>query len=151
MKRKICDYYLDELDDWVAVLDCHHGQHVRHKPPFTNRPWVETEAGRAEKIGMALDCVRCDRFEFPEGLVSYKSTPEFTEDSIPAGLLKAHSTKVGTWGMIRIKEGQLAYRAQGTSQILDSDHPGVVVPEMLHEIAPNGVVRFYVEFYGKPQ
>ncbi|MDA0978297.1 MAG: DUF3565 domain-containing protein [Proteobacteria bacterium] len=111
MKRQICGYDKDDRGDWIARLDCGHGQHVRHKPPFTNRPWVETADGRAGKLGAELDCVRCDRFEFPEDLTSYRRTPDFDETSIPAGLLKDHSTKTGTWGLIRVQSGELQYTA----------------------------------------
>lgn len=63
MQRSIIGFHQDEANDWVAELDCGHGQHVRHKPPFFNRPWVVTAAGRRAKLGMQLDCVRCDRQE----------------------------------------------------------------------------------------
>ncbi len=48
--------------------------------------------------------------EIPEKAQSYKRTPEFNEDTIPAGLLKAHQTKEGTWGKINVSEGELLYR-----------------------------------------
>ena len=83
LNRKICGFYKDEHDDWVATLECHHDQHVRHNPPFTNRPLVESDEGRAAMLGVELNCVRCDRFEFPDGLVFYKKTPEFDESTIP--------------------------------------------------------------------
>lgn len=60
MQRKITGYHLDEYDDWVAELECHHGQHVRHNPPFVNRPWVITAEGRESKIGEMLNCKKCD-------------------------------------------------------------------------------------------
>ena len=41
MKQPIVDYHQDEQGDWVADLACGHGQHVRHQPPFVNRPWSE--------------------------------------------------------------------------------------------------------------
>lgn len=63
MERKIVDYHQDEHGDWVADLDCGHGQHVRHQPPFINRSWVITEAGRRSKLGIALNCVKCDQTE----------------------------------------------------------------------------------------
>jgi len=40
--RKIVGFHQDENGDWVAELECGHGQHVRHKPPWTSRPWVTT-------------------------------------------------------------------------------------------------------------
>lgn len=60
MKQAICGYHQDEEDHWVAELCCGHFQHVRHNPPWTNRLWVTTTAGRAEKIGVELNCVKCD-------------------------------------------------------------------------------------------
>jgi len=63
MQRPITGFHQDEHGDWVAELSCGHGQHVRHKPPFTLRPWVVTAAGRDSRLGTELDCVRCDRGE----------------------------------------------------------------------------------------
>jgi hypothetical protein len=61
MQRAIVGYHIDERGDWVAELECGHKQHVRHQPPFINRPWVVTEAGRREKLGARLECVLCER------------------------------------------------------------------------------------------
>lgn len=63
MERKIVNYHLDEENDWVAELECHHGQHVRHNPPFINRPWVTTQEGRDSKVGFVLNCKKCRRNE----------------------------------------------------------------------------------------
>ena len=60
MKHPIVGYHLDEEDHWVAELECGHNQHVRHDPPFVNRPWVATEAGRESMLGYRLDCRKCD-------------------------------------------------------------------------------------------
>lgn len=60
MKQSIAGYHKDELDDWVAELQCGHFQHVRNKPPFINRPWVETETGRDSMLGYKLNCKKCD-------------------------------------------------------------------------------------------
>jgi hypothetical protein len=58
--RKIAGFHQDEHKDWVADLECGHGQHVRHNPPWTNRPWVTTPEGRLEHIGQQLDCKKCE-------------------------------------------------------------------------------------------
>ncbi len=63
VNQPITGFRLDEVGDWVAVLACGHGQHVRHEPPLTFREWVLTPAGRVEKMGWTLNCVRCDRGE----------------------------------------------------------------------------------------
>ena len=55
----IVGYHLDDENDWVAELACQHFQHVRHKPPFINRPWVVTEIGRKHMLGHKLKCIKC--------------------------------------------------------------------------------------------
>lgn len=63
MLRHITGFHRDDAGDWVAELECGHGQHVRHKPPFINRPWVLSEAGRRSHLGEPLDCLKCERGE----------------------------------------------------------------------------------------
>jgi tellurite resistance-related uncharacterized protein len=142
----------DEHGDWVALLDCGHPQHVRHTPPFMNRPWVTTEEGRRGKLGQHLDCVRCDRFELPPHFVPYKKTAVFTESTVPAALLRDHTTKTGVWARIVVLEGTLRYvvPALDTDVDLAAGRDGIVVPEVPHHVEPRGPVRFYVEFHAAP-
>lgn len=63
MTRVIVGFHKDEHDDWVADLDCGHTQHVRHRPPWQNRPWVTTEEGRSSFLGHQLNCKKCDERE----------------------------------------------------------------------------------------
>ncbi|MBM3223562.1 MAG: DUF3565 domain-containing protein [Candidatus Tectomicrobia bacterium] len=60
MQRSIIGFHQDELQDWVADLDCGHKQHVRHDPPWLNRPWVVSFEGRQRYLGQQLDCKHCD-------------------------------------------------------------------------------------------
>ncbi|MBL1273318.1 MAG: DUF3565 domain-containing protein [Oceanospirillales bacterium] len=60
MKQPITGYHKDEEDHWVARLACGHNQHVRHTPPWVNRPWVITEEGRRSMLGFELACRKCD-------------------------------------------------------------------------------------------
>ena len=46
---------------------------------------------------------------------AYGCTPVFDENTLPAGLRRAHRTKPGVWGVIRVLEGRLRYC------VLDSD------------------------------
>lgn len=87
----------------------------------------------------------------PEGLKAYKKTPVFDETSIPAGLLKDHSTKDGVWALIHVIEGRLLYRILEplSEQALDTSRPGVVRPGQPHLVKPLGAVRFYVEFHAR--
>ena len=86
----------------------------------------------------------------PLGLSHYKSTPDFTELTVPKGLLSQHRTKPDCWGKIVILEGLLLYRileAQNEEIILTPLENGIVEPEVFHEVEVIGSVRFRVEFY----
>jgi len=83
----------------------------------------------------------------------YRRTDTFTEVTVPAALLKAHTTKQGTWALIHVLEGRLAYKIVEPGQpssnavLTPTTAPGVIEPSILHEVAPLGPVRFYVKFY----
>ncbi len=89
-------------------------------------------------------------------LVSYKTTPTFTQDSVPAGLLANHSTKEGVWGLIHVAHGKLRYcvndpRRENEERILEPGSPaGVVEPTIVHRVEPLGPVEFHVEFLRAP-
>jgi hypothetical protein len=62
MRSRIVAFRPDpaEKDAWIADLDCGHTQHVRHQPPFQERPWVLTPEGRARFVGFEVPCRRCE-------------------------------------------------------------------------------------------
>jgi hypothetical protein len=61
MERRVTGFHQDKEGHWVAELECGHNQHVRHDPPWENRPWVVSPEGRRSRLGMQLNCVKCDR------------------------------------------------------------------------------------------
>ena len=69
MKRKITGFNQDDESHWRAELSCGHYQHMRHDPPLTTRPWVLTEEGRASRLGLELECKRCDEEEGAEEII----------------------------------------------------------------------------------
>jgi tellurite resistance-related uncharacterized protein len=86
----------------------------------------------------------------PLNMVPYKRTGEFTDSSVPRGLLHAHSTKEGVWGKLVVLEGTLVYRIlepEPEEVLLTPERYGVIEPTMKHEVVPQAGVRFYVEFY----
>ena len=85
----------------------------------------------------------------PRSAVVYTRTVEFSESTVPTALLRRHTTKPGVWGRIRVVAGSLRYRILAptvTDHILSPERPGVIEPEVPHEVLPLGPVRFYVEF-----
>lgn len=91
--------------------------------------------------------------QLPEGLVSYKRTAVFNQDTVPAGLLGDHQTKEEVWGLIHVDEGSLLYRItdprrDASEQVLSAGGlPGVVEPTIAHHVEVAGAVRFWVEFF----
>jgi tellurite resistance-related uncharacterized protein len=89
----------------------------------------------------------------PPDVRPYKRTPEFTEATVPAGLLRDHDTKAGVWALIHVLEGRLAYRVTDPRRaaqelvLTPSSDPGIIEPTIRHAVEPLGPVRFYVEFH----
>ena len=86
----------------------------------------------------------------PEGVSAYARTATFSARSIPGKLRKSHRTRAGTWAKIVILEGRLCYRIlelDVRELELSPGCPGVVEPQVPHEVEAVGDVRFYVEFY----
>lgn len=91
--------------------------------------------------------------QLPADARPYRRTDTFTESSVPAGLLRAHTTKEGAWALIHVLKGRLRYRitdprrAATETLLTPDDPPGVVEPTILHQVEPLGPVEFYVEFH----
>ena len=86
----------------------------------------------------------------PPDVSPYQRTRDFTESTVPDALRRRHTTKPGTWGRICVLEGSLRYRILEPTveeHVLSPDMPGVVEPEVPHEVEPLGAVRFFVEFH----
>jgi tellurite resistance-related uncharacterized protein len=94
--------------------------------------------------------------DLPPDVKPYRRTAEFTEATVPAGLLRSHTTKDGVWGVIHVQDGRLLYRVTDprrtpSERVLEPGAaPGVVEPTIAHEVRPLGPVRFFVEFHRRP-
>ena len=61
MKRRVISFRQDEANDWYVELSCGHTRHMRHNPPWFNRPWVEIAEKREQFLGTQLDCRECEQ------------------------------------------------------------------------------------------
>lgn len=150
MERAFSAFSRDDEGVLVAHLDCGHRQHMRHKPPLIERPWVLTEEGRAGRIGMSVDCPLCDRGEMPEGFEEYKRTPIFDAGTVPAALLREHRTKLGVWGVLRVEGGALEYVVLAPARRVTPLQAGdaqVVVTAVPHLVVLEEGARFSVAFH----
>jgi len=91
--------------------------------------------------------------KIPAQAKPYKRPPEFTEQTVPAGLVGRHNTMQEVWAMIHVVEGRLLYRIlepEREEHLLDPTHPGIVEPQTPHQVQIVGPIRFYVEFHREP-
>jgi len=153
MLRAIVGFHADEAGDWVAELDCGHGQHVRHRPPWSMRPWTLQAAERNARMGTDLDCRRCERRELPDCL-RVRRTAELTETSMPAALRMPGTTPPGVWTVIRVESGVLECRLAAPFQLLERPAAGercVVPPGVEHYLMPVEPVRLLIELWETPK
>ena len=114
---------------------------------------LQAKAGRiAESLQLALklnDPAARDALLARSPSQPYRSTPVFDSDTLPQALRRAHSTKGGTWGLIRVLEGRVRYTIEETGEeaILDPTRVGKVRPQELHHVEPIGTMRMRVDFY----
>lgn len=88
----------------------------------------------------------------PDSVTFYKSTPIFTQDTLPAALQRGHTTAGNVWARIHIHEGSLLYRISdprvpNEEILLTPEQPGVVEPQVEHEVQVVGPVRFQLDFH----
>ncbi len=87
----------------------------------------------------------------PNHVEHYKSTPSFTQDTVPGALLADHHTKAGVWGLLNVESGNLKYVITANSpheeHILSAGDTAVIAPEELHYVEPIGKVTFHVAFH----
>jgi tellurite resistance-related uncharacterized protein len=149
MRRTIVGFGQDDQGDWVADLSCLHRQHVRHQPPFRDRPWVLEAAGRAAHVGSELDCPLCDRAETPEDLRVARTAGPFDEATVPAGLRRNHRVAPSTWGLLRVLEGSVELSMETDPpqhRVLQAGDTQPIPPEVAHHLTVGGPVQLAVDF-----
>lgn len=149
MQRTIVGFHQDEDGDWVAELSCLHNQHVRHQPPFQQRPWVVDKSQRAARIGAALDCPLCDRAELPEGLHVARTAGPFEADTLPPGLHTAHRLAERTWGCLCVEDGSVLFLMESEPPVsvrVEAGGRQPIPPGVRHALTVDGPVRLTVEF-----
>ena len=81
----------------------------------------------------------------------YRSSPVFDEDTLPQALRRAHRTKDGVWGIVRVLSGQLKFviTETGETRMLDPNSPALILPDQLHYVEVVGPMRMQVDFYNE--
>ena len=117
-------------------------------------PGSSPKTAARPKLGVTLNCVRCDALELPDDFRPYKRTAVFQAESVPAGLTSSHSTKPGVWAKIQVLAGQLRYVVTepiNQAFLLDSEHVGLLLPKLSIMSSPKGRFDFTLNFIANPK
>ncbi len=82
----------------------------------------------------------------------YKTTPVFTEATLPEAIRNAHSTKEGVWGLLVVLDGaaSLIFHDPERRVEVTPGRPATIPPEAVHHVETAGPMRMKVEFYREP-
>lgn len=88
--------------------------------------------------------------ELPEGLTLTRTTDVFDNDSVPAGLLRAHRTASGVWGRLVVRRGALRFvfedQIDQPITLAEGGHVAIA-PGRRHHVELTDPAAFVVEFY----
>ena len=101
---------------------------------------------------MAADSTSREPFEalhLPADAEYVRTTPAFTDESVPAGLLKSHQVAENTWAVLTVRSGALdfAFEDHPGSRRLDAGATQVIPPRRLHQLIIGQAVFFDLAFY----
>lgn len=79
----------------------------------------------------------------------YAASPVFDEQTLPDALRNDHRTKAGTWGLLRVLEGEvrLIFTDPHAEQRVTLEQPAIIPPQETHYVVPIGRMRMQVEFF----
>lgn len=85
----------------------------------------------------------------PESVQLERTTPTFTAETVPAGLLRGHKVATGTWGRLRVDEGTVTFvlEATGEERRLGPGDTQVIEPDVVHHVVVDPGAAFAVEFH----
>ena len=89
----------------------------------------------------------------PEGMVLTRTTDVFDNDTVPAGLLKAHRVADSVWGRLVVHSGSVRFVFEDkgdAAAVVKAGETLVIPPGRLHHVEPDAAATFAVEFYRRP-
>lgn len=91
-----------------------------------------------------------DHGSLPEGLELQRTTDEFTAETVPRGLLRAHRIADGVWGRLRVRAGSVRFieevEPEQVTELGEGDTK-VITPGLPHRVEPDDEARFAIEFH----
>ncbi|MGI9623884.1 MAG: TIM barrel protein [Acidimicrobiales bacterium] len=89
------------------------------------------------------------RSTLPEDAEYVRTTPTFTDESVPSGLLRDHQVAAGNWAELRVLSGTLGFEFadEGAVRSLARSDTQIIDPSRLHRVVIEGPVAFELDFY----
>lgn len=87
----------------------------------------------------------------PAGLTLARTTPDFTDTTVPKALLRAHKVAPHVWGRLCVYEGVVRFvfeDAPATAHDIVAGGHIDIPPSVAHRVEPSSTSRFAIEFYG---
>ncbi|MEZ5382490.1 MAG: DUF1971 domain-containing protein [Microthrixaceae bacterium] len=88
--------------------------------------------------------------ELPDDVQLVRTTNVFDNDTVPAGLLKAHQVAAGVWGRLVVRSGSVGFVFEDAPDQQVSVASGgalVIPPQRHHHVVLGEPATFAVEFY----
>ena len=90
-------------------------------------------------------------YTLPDGVGCYRTLGPWTESEIPAGLLKQHQLKAGSWGELSVLSGSIEFcwdDETGANPInLQKGQRHIIPPTIMHHLQITGDVVLDLHFY----
>lgn len=150
MNKGIVGFHIDDQGDWVADLECGHAQHVRHNPPWVNRPWVLEVEGRKRALGTLLDCLKCNMPRIPSEAQQIACSAMLTQQAISEKDADLQYNDADTWVKVVVHEGELIYQQiadKTIGYVIDSEFAAVIAPGERFVLREKGRVRYQLFYY----
>lgn len=79
----------------------------------------------------------------------YASSPIFDELTLPDALRGDHRTKPGSWGLLRVLQGEvrLVFLDPPSEHLVTPVNPLIIPPQATHHVVLSGPMRMQVEFH----
>ncbi len=90
----------------------------------------------------------------PEGLELVRTTDVFDDESVPAGLLRAHRVAKGVWGRLVVHTGSVTFVFEDAPDdpiTVEAGRSVVIPPERRHHVELPEPATFAVEFHRAPE
>lgn len=104
-------------------------------------------------LGWPLNCVRCDRLEWPDGLVFQDCTERLSDSGLARALTYSHDVAANSWTRIVLNSGglRLLIPELDFETHLSPDAPGIVPPHVGHQLQSAEPAQFIVETWRVPE